>query len=159
MVAVGFILTRPVALGAGTRPAGQTRKPASPSYAKLLTVTEVECATSKKGLKLVAPGSVEDAAGDLNFAQPDGSMVLMVSFGDANMFKEWKTQQGSFNAAVKDIGDEAFNGPNVKAPYVLFVRKGNRAFALSSFLSLETAKPMLSQDQLRSLAKIILSRL
>ena len=112
-----------------------------------------------KGLKLVAPGSVEDAAGDLNFTRSDGSMLLMVSFGDAGLFKTWKTQEGNFNSVVKDIGDEAFDGPKVKAPYVLFVRKGNRAFSLSSFLSLDTGKPMLSEDQLRVLAKNILSRL
>ena len=119
----------------------------------------MESATGIKGLKLVAPGSVEDAAGDLNFAPSDGSMVLMVSSGDASLFKTWKAQESNFNSAVKDIGDEAFNGPKVKAPYVLFVRKGNRAFSLSSFLDTDTGKPLLSQSQLRSLAKIILSRL
>lgn len=159
MVAVGFILAHSVALGAGTRPAGQTPKPASPAYKKLLTVADVESATSITGLKLVPAGSVEYAAGDLNFAQSDGSMVLMVSFGDAGLFKTWKAQEGNFNVAVKDIGDEAFNGPKVKAPYVLFVRKGNHAFSLSSFLDTGTGKPLLSQDQLRSLAKTILSRL
>lgn len=159
VAAAGFILGHSAALGAGTRPAGQTRKPALPAYGKLLTVADVESATSMKGLKQVAPGSVDGAAGDLNFAQSDGSMLLMVSFGDAGLFKAWKAQEGNFNAAVKDVGDEAFNGPKVKEPYVLFVRKGNRAFSLSSFLSLDTGKPLLSQDQLRVLAKNILSRL
>lgn len=159
VVAAGFILAHSAALGAGTRRAGQTPKPLSPAYKKLLTVADVESATSIKALKLVPPGSVEDAAGDLNFAQSDGSMLLMVSFGDASVFKAWKAQEGNFSSAVKDIGDEAFNGPKVKAPYVLFVRKGNRAFSLSSFLNTDTGKPLLSQDQLRSLTKIILSRL
>jgi hypothetical protein len=154
---VGFTLAYSV-LVAGMPLAGQTAKPAPSAYEKLLTVADVASVTNIKGLKRVPAGSVEGAAGDLNVIQSDGSPLLMVSFGDASLFKAWKVQD-DFNSAVEDIGDEAFNAPKVKAPYVLCVRKGNRALALSSFLSLDTAKPLLSQDQLRSLAKIILSRL
>ncbi len=156
---VGFTLASSVSLAARTPLSGQPPKPAPSAYEKLLTVADVESATGIKGLKRVPSGSVDGAAGDLNFAQSDGSLLLMVSFGDASLFKAWKTQEGNFNSAVKDVGDEAFNAPKVNAPYVLCVRKGNRAFGLSSFLNPDTAKPWLSQDQLRSLAKIILSRL
>jgi hypothetical protein len=156
---VGFTLAYSVSLAARTPVEGQTPKPAQSAYEKLLTVADVESATGIKGLKRVPPGSMEGAAGDLNFAQSDGTLLLMVSIGDASLFKAWKAQEGNFNSAVKDIGDEAFNAPKVKAPYVLIVRKGNRAFALSSFLNPDTAKPLLSQDQLLSLAKITVSRL
>ena len=156
---VTLTLAYSVSLPARTPAGGQTPKPAPSAYEKLLTVADVESATGMKNLKRVPPGSVRGAGGDLNFAQSDGTPLLMASFGDANLFKAWKAQEGDFNSAVKDIGDEAFNGPKVKAPYVLFVRKGNRAFSLSSFLSLDTGKPLLSQEQLSSLAKITVSRL
>jgi hypothetical protein len=73
--------------------------------------------------------------------------------------RTWKAQEGFYNAAVSGVGDEAFNGPKgAAALYVLFLRKSNHAVSLSSFLNSDTMKPWLSQDQLASLAKIILSR-
>lgn len=130
------------------------------NYQKLLTIADVESATSLKGLKLVPRGSTAGAGGDLNFARPDGSLLLMVEFGNADLFKQWKAQPDFYNSAVAGVGDEAFNGPKGGlAPYVLFFRKGTHSVGLSSFLDTDTIKPMLSQDQLRSIAKIILSRL
>ena len=143
-------------------PAAQGSKPAaaSASYQKLLTVSDVESATGFKGVKLIPRGSILGAGGNLNFAKADGSLLLMVQFGDANLFKQWKAQDGFYNAAVTGVGDEAFNGPKAGiGPYVLFVRKGAHSFGLSGFLDTDTMKPILSQDQLRALAKTILSRL
>jgi hypothetical protein len=156
VITVGFTLGYS-ALVTGMPLAGQTTKPIPSAYERLLTVADVASATNIKGLRRVPAGSVRGAPGDLNFIQSDGSPLLMVSFGDASLFKAWKVQD-DFNSAVQDVGDEAFNAPKVDAPYVLCVRKGSRALALSSFLSMDTAKPLLSQDQLRSLAKVILSR-
>jgi hypothetical protein len=45
------------------------------------------------------------------------------------------------------------------SPYALFVRKGARGFSLSSFLNNDTMKPLVPEDQSRSLAKTVLSRL
>ena len=141
----------------------QASKPASAAPAnnqKLLTVADVESATGVKGLKLVPRGSTTGAGGDLNFAKADGSLLLMVEFGNADLFKQWKAQEGFYNSAVTGVGDEAFNGPKGGlAPYVLFFRKGSHSIGLSSFLDTDTMKPMLSQDQLRAVAKTILPRL
>jgi hypothetical protein len=140
----------------------QASKPASApaNYQKLLTVADVESATGLKGLKLVPRGSTAGAGGDLNFVKADGSLFLMVEFGNADLFKQWKAQPGFYNSAVTGVGEEAFNGPKGGlSPYVLFFRKGSHSIGLSSFLDTDTMKPMLSQDQLRSIAKTILSRL
>jgi len=149
-------------LAAPRAAAAQASKPASvrSNYQKLLTVADVESVTGLKGLKLVQRGSTAGAGGDLNFAKSDGSLLLMVEFGNADLFKQWKAQPGFYNSGVAGVGDEAFNGPKGGlAPYVLFFRRGTHSVGLSSFLDTDTMKPMLSQDQLRSIAKIILSRL
>jgi hypothetical protein len=159
IVAGGFMLAYSVSLGARRPAAAQTPKPAPAAYEKLLTVADVESATGIKGLKLVPRDPRNGAGGNLNFAQADGSLLLMVTFGDAGLFNAWKAQEGIVNSAVNGVGDEAFNGPKVAAPYVLFFRKGNHAASLSSFLNVDTMKPFLSQDQLRAMAKIIVSRL
>lgn len=140
----------------------QASKPdaASANYQKLLTISDVESATGVKGLKLVPRNAAKGAAGDLNFAKADGSLLLMAQFGNADLFKQWKAQEGFYNAAVSGVGDEAFNGPKGGiGPYVLFLRKGAHSVGLSTYLDADTMKPMLSQDQLRALAKIVASRL
>jgi hypothetical protein len=135
-------------------PEAQDRSP----YRKLLTVTDVEGVTGVKGLKLVPRNLTKRVAGDLNFAKADGSLLLTVQFGPRNLYDQWKAQNGFINSAVNGIGDEAFNGPSGMAPYVLFLRKGDHSLSLASYLK-DDMKPLVSQDQLRSLAKIILSRL
>ncbi len=60
--------------------------------------------------------------------------------------------------SVSGIDDEAFDGP-AKVPdlYALVFRKGDRAVSLASFLNPDEMKSLLSQEQLRALAKTILS--
>ena len=156
--AFAFASSNPLCAGkqAATQgsPAAQARSP----YQKLLTVTDVEGVTGVKGLKLVPRNLAKRVAGDLNFAKADGSLLLTVQFGPRNLYDQWKAQNGFVDSAVNGIGDEAFNGPSGMAPYVLFLRKGDHSLSLVSYLN-DDMKPLVSQDQLRSLAKIILSRL
>jgi hypothetical protein len=119
-------------------------------------VADVESVSGLQGFQLVARDPRKRAMGDLNFAKADGSMLLMVRFGDTDTFKQWKAQAGLYNAAVGGVGNEAFNGPKGTA---LYLRKGSHSVSLSSFLNSDTMKPWLSQEQLVSLAKIILSRM
>jgi hypothetical protein len=132
---------------------GSPAAQAPASYQKLLTIADVEGVTGVKGLKLV-PGE-----GDLNFAKADGSLLLMVQFGPRNLYDNWKARNGIVNSAVNGIGDEAFKGPSGSAPFILFFRKGDHSVSLHSYLNTDDMEPFVSQDQLRSLAKIILSRL
>lgn len=132
---------------------------AASSADKLLTISDVEAATGVKGLKLVPKNPAKGAGGDLNFAKPDGSLLVMAIFGPASLFKQWKAQPGFAGASVMGIGDEAFTGSAGSTPYAIFLRKGDHAASISSFLNTADMKPLLSQDQLKTLAKTVASRL
>ena len=127
----------------------------------LLTVDDVEKATGMKGIKLIPRNPAIGAGGDLSFALEDNTMLLIVAIQNVSMYTEWKKQEGFFYAAVSGIGDEAFEGPSFgEHRYVLIFRKGENAISLSSFFNMEArGKPFLSQEQLRELAKIMISRL
>ncbi|MDH4218766.1 MAG: hypothetical protein OEZ52_10225 [Candidatus Aminicenantes bacterium] len=131
-------------------------------YSKdVLTAEDVEKVTGIQGLKLVPKNPQIGAGGDLNFAQPDGTILLIVMMQKASMYDTWKSQEGYFHADVNDIGDEAFEGPGFgEYRYILVFQKGKNAYSLSSFFNMQAGgEPYLSQDQLRELAKIIVSRL
>jgi hypothetical protein len=77
------------------------------------------------------------------------------------MYTQWKGEEGFFHAAVSGIGDEAFEGPGIgEYRYILIFRKGKKAVSMSSFIDMNAGGyPFLSQDKLRELAKIMVSRL
>ncbi len=163
---------------AGAAPAS---KPASgPSSAasaadKLLTVSDVENVTGLTGIKLVPRNPSTGAGGDLNFALPDGSMVLMVNFMSAGMYDESKKQKGAVKEQVSGIGDDAFSGPADDNPYAIkpspnehafqsefAFRKGSQAVEMATYLNMNKPVPptmYLSQDQLRDLAKMMISKM
>lgn len=131
-------------------------------YSKdVLTAEDVGKVTGIQGLKLVPKNPQIGAGGDLNFAQPDGTIILIVMMQKASMYDTWKSQEGYFHSDVNDIGDEAFEGPGFgEYRYILVLRKGKNAYSLSSFFNIQAGgEPYLSQDQLRELAKIIVSRI
>lgn len=127
---------------------------------EVLTVEDVEKVSGLKELKLVPKNPQVGAGGDLNFAQADGSIILIVMIQKSSMYETWKNQEGYFHAGVKDIGDEAFEGPDFgESRYILVFRKGEKAFSLSSFFNMRAGgEPYLSQEKLRELARIIVSR-
>jgi hypothetical protein len=98
----------------------------------------------------------------MNFYDGAGTLLLGVTFGDANYYASSKKY--SFSAAVTGLGDEAFDGPPPvpalgRPAYALWVKRGNQAFGLNtSALGMRPAHLLLSMDQLKALAKIILSR-
>lgn len=128
---------------------------------KLLTPADIEKVTRLQEVKLLP----KQMPGNLKFATKDGTALLLVTVGDSSVYKQWRQQPGSFHASVSGVGDEAFEGPAGQAERsVLFFRKGNRAVFLSSFFDPKlTAQgkmtPFLTQEQLRELAKVIVSRL
>ena len=66
-----------------------------------------------------------------------------------------------FHAAVAGVGDEAFDSPDGKLQYALYVRKGQSAFGLIANLTTSARgdKPTVTLDQLKALAAIVLSRM
>jgi hypothetical protein len=139
---------------------------------KRLTTTDVEKVSGVTGVKLVPRGSQVGAGGDLNFARPDGKLLLMVNFGPAALYMKAKTQKEIevggqkypmelFAHAVPGVGDEAFASPPGKVQYVIYARKGNNAITVSTYYPPgggEAAKPLLTEAQLKQVAQIIFSR-
>lgn len=128
---------------------------------ELLTAKDVEEVAEIQGVKSVPKNPQIGAGGDLNFAKQDGTIILIVMIQDSSMYETWKNQEGYFHASVPDLGDEAFEGPDFgEYHYILMFRKGTQAFSLSSFFNMAAGGgPYLSQNQLRQLANIIISRI
>jgi len=138
---------------------------------KRLTTADVEKASGLSGVKTVARGSQTGAGGDLNFVGPNGKLVLMVNFGDQQLYNKARNQKEIkvgdktypmelFAHAVTGVGDEAFASPPGKVQYVIYARKGNNAISVSTYFpgAGENVKPVLSEPQLIQIAQLIFSR-
>lgn len=159
-----------VVLVAVTAAIGGTKLAAQASDPRL-TVADVEKVTGMKGVQVVAPGSVAGAGPGLNFAGPNRKMIVMVNFGTADLYRRAKEQKdlkvGSmtipmplFHAAVPGIGDEAFDSPPGPVQYVLYLRKGQKAASLTTYvLDPKATKTVLTIEQLKQLGAIVASRL
>jgi len=136
-----------------------------------LTVADVEKVSGLAGVKIVARGSQTGAGGDLNFAGPNGKLVLMINFGGAALYTKARAQKeitvgGAtyplelFAHAVSGVGDEAFASPPGKVQYVIYARKGSNAITVSTFFPGvgEQIRPVLTEAQLIEVARIIFSR-
>jgi len=144
---------------------------AQSSYDKLLNVADVEKLTGATGVKTVPNGSRPGAGGHLNFVRGDGKLLLMVNFGDAQLYTKARTQKEIkvgdktypmelFAHAIPGLGDEAFASPPGPVQYVLYARKGNHAISVSTYYAAagEKEKPLLTEAQLKEVAQLILSR-
>ncbi|HEX4566657.1 MAG TPA: hypothetical protein VH138_08485, partial [Vicinamibacterales bacterium] len=63
-----------------------------------------------------------------------------------------------FHASVAGLGDEAFDSPDGKTQHAIYVRQGDGAFGLISNVD-ATGKPVVSMEQLKALAKMVLARM
>ena len=127
-----------------------------------LTIADVEKISGLKGVTQVAKASTPGAGGNLNFVGPDGKLLLMVNFGSAALYDGAKKAPMTLHALVPRLGDEAFDGPAIGAvQYTLYVKKGTKAFSLASFFvpGSRPLQPRLNMDQLKAVAKTVLSRL
>jgi hypothetical protein len=131
-------------------------------YDQYLTGIDVEKVSGLKGIKEVPKNPSKGAGGDLNFADPDGKLVVMANFLPGDFYAKYKKQSGAFKSDVKGVGDEAFSGPPSGPEYVLVFRKGDHCVTLSSFFNIggPASKPlMLTKEQLIALGKIVAERL
>jgi hypothetical protein len=129
--------------------------------AKLLPLADVAKVTGIQGLKIVSKDPSKRMIGDVNFVKPDGKRILSLVFEtvDLKAYAQAK-QSGSFKTAysgpVKGIGDEAYDGPPKMPPFILTVRKGTHLVTISTDLNYETMEPLLTQEQLKKIAAIII---
>jgi hypothetical protein len=151
MTSLGRLLVVLCLVGASARVWTQAADPR-------LTVADVEKVSGLSGVKLVPPDPSKGAGGDLNFAGPEGKLLLMVRFANATLYDSVK-KGSTFHALVPGVGDEAFDAPPGPSQYVLYVKEGAKAMSITAYAS--TTKPYgprLTMDQLKAIATIILSR-
>jgi hypothetical protein len=150
-----------IAAAIATGPTVATQSPLAPA--------DIEKATGLRGVHLLAAGARGAVAGRDNYADGDGRIVLWLQTLDAAAFARAKAQPAKvvsgipiepklFHSTVNGLGDEAFDSPDTAPQHALYVRKKNFAFGLISNVSL-TNVPMVSMDQLKALAKVVLSRI
>jgi hypothetical protein len=126
---------------------------------KYLTGADIEKVTGMKDVRLIPRGSAAGAAGDLNFADSSGELILMVQFTDAKSYGSFKTRYSK--GAVSGVGDQAIQGaalPGMPDNLLAFT-KGVRCVVLTAFGDFIKKKVYLTVDQLTALGKLMASRL
>jgi hypothetical protein len=132
----------------------QAKPAAPPGY---LTVNDVEKITGLHGLKIVPYNPSKGAGGDLNFADQDGKLVVMVQrmlFSDA-LYTETKKMKGVVKAEIAGVGDAAFSGPANNPQYFISFKKGKGSGSVASFLTLTGTR--LTLDQVKKIAQLVAS--
>jgi len=132
-------------------------QPKTASGAQYLTVQDVEKITGLHGVKLVPADPSKGAGGDLNFANKDGKLILMVQrmlYSDA-LYSQTKKMKGAVKADIEGVGDAAFTGPAGNTQYFVSFRKGKGSGSAASFLSF--SGPLLPLDQVKKVAQQIAS--
>jgi hypothetical protein len=137
-----------------------------------VTPADIEQATGLHGVHLVPPTTTGAVPGRDNYADSGGKIVLWfhgfngVGFGrakaqPAKMMSGIEIEPKLFHAALVGLGDEAFDSPDGKLQYALYVRKGDAAFGLIANITTSARgdRPTVTMDQLKALAKIVLSRM
>jgi hypothetical protein len=129
--------------------------------AKLLSIADVAKVTGIQGLKTVPKDPSKQMIGDVNFVRPDGKRILSLVFETVDLKAYAQTKQSSsfksaYSGPVKGIGDEAYEGPPKMVSFILCVRKGTHLVTISTDLNYETMEPLLTQEQLKKIAAIII---
>ncbi|HWF84595.1 MAG TPA: hypothetical protein VG222_07110 [Vicinamibacterales bacterium] len=141
------------------------------AYDKLLTIADVEKVAGMTGVRTVPNGSQAGAGGMLNFARGDGKLILMVNFGDAQLYRKARDTKEIeiggkkypnmlFAHDVPGLGDEAFASPPGRDQFAIYARKGSKAITVSTYYPGvgEGVKPVLTEAQLKAIAQLIFSR-
>ena len=130
-------------------------KPAS--GAQYLTVQDVEKITGLHGVKLVPPNASKGAGGDLNFADKDGKLILMVQrmLNSDALYSQTKNMKGTVKAEIQGVGDAAFIGPPGNYPYFVAFKKGKGSGSVATYLGFTGT--LLTIDQVKKVAQQIAS--
>jgi hypothetical protein len=132
-------------------------QPKPASGAQYLTVQDVEKITGLQGVKLVPPDASKGAGGDLNFANKDGKLILMVnrSLSSDMFYSQTKNMKGAVKEEIQGVGDAAIIGPPGNYPYFLAFKKGKGSGTVSTFLGFTGT--LLTIDQVKKVAQQIAS--
>ncbi|MGA2476727.1 MAG: hypothetical protein ABSF73_08920 [Terriglobia bacterium] len=127
------------------------------SGAQYLTVQDVEKITGLHGVKLVPADPSKGAGGDLNFADKDGKLILMVQrmLNSDALYSQTKNMNGTVKADIQGVGDAAFTGPAGALQYFVSFRKGKGSGTAATFLTFTGT--LLPLDQVKKVAQQIAS--
>jgi len=167
-ILVTVLMLAAVSIMLSNHTGGQAVPPqANTTVASLITVADVEKVGGFTGIKQIITGD------SVEFSTQDNKKVLEVqvhSRGD-RLYKQEKATGMGFHASVSGIGDDAFDGPSdamnmgvssaggKKQPYLLWFLKGGASVRLTTYANSSHPQFYLSQDKLRALAKIMVSRM
>jgi hypothetical protein len=126
--------------------------------AQYLTVQDVEKITGLQGIKLVPRDPSKGAGGDLNFANKDGKLILMVQrmLSSDALYSQNKEMKGTVKADIEGVGDAAFTGPAGDLQYFVIFKKGKGSGTAATFLTI-TGGTLLPLDQVKKVAQQIAS--
>ncbi len=121
--------------------------------AQYLTVQDVEKITGLSGLKIVPPDASKGAGGDLNFADKDGKLIVMVQrmLNSDALYSGTKKMANTVQAEIQGVGDAAFTGPAGQLQYFVSFKKGKGSGSVASFLGM--TGPLLPMDQVKKIAQ------
>jgi len=125
------------------------------SGAQYLTVQDVEKITGLHGLKLVPADASKGAGGDLNFANKDGKLILMVQrmLNSDALYSQTKKMNGTVKEDIQGVGDAAFTGPAGNLQYFVSFKKGKGSGTAATFLTFTGTQ--LPLDQVKKVAQQI----
>ena len=118
---------------------------------------DVEKITGLQGVKLVPADPSKGAGGDLNFADKDGKLILMVNrmLSSDMLYSQTKNMKGSVKADISGVGDAAFTGPAGMLQYFVSFKKGKGSGTVSAFLGF--TGPLVPMEQVKQVAQKIAS--
>jgi hypothetical protein len=131
-------------------------------YEKYLTVEDVKHVTGLKAVWQVPFHPEEFLGSDLNFVNEQGEKILCIAFSKAGLYDTYRsTVPKYFKTPVKDLGEEAFIGPDTEGrePFMLVFRKGDHAVSLTTAATMDAHRNLLTVDELIAIGVIIASRL
>ena len=130
-------------------------------YASVLTPADVEAVTGMTGLVVMEPDPTVGAGGEVNIADADGQLVVMVD-ASPGLWDAWQSDGMTVDRpSDPTVGDESFLGPKDAADddvYILGFRKGETDAAVVAFFRTDLTRA-LTLDQMYELAEIVESRL
>jgi hypothetical protein len=158
----------------GAQPAPPQATPAgasaqgNPTLARWITVADVEKVGGFTGITQAMLG--DRVRFNIQGNLPVLEVEVHSHFGD-RLYKQTKATSTHVHASVSGIGDDAFDGPSdamnmglpsldgKRQPYLLWFLKGGTSVCLTTFANSFHPQFYLSQDKLRELAKIMVSRM
>ena len=125
----------------------------------ILTVADVEQVSGLAPLHTTPKNQATGAGGELNFADAENKLVLMVMIQPTSTFDFWRKQYGAKAEKVAGIGSEAFRSKTGEfISYIAFL-KGQTGVWLQTMGWKKNGGANFTAAQLETLAKLAASRL